>query len=274
MIDDSSDLRGHYFREILLTPLNLLGIVFIPLAVGGLFFLMAGPVVGGFMLLLSLFLGVLIVRHKAAEHADDDFNHAYARRRGFQLGGEAYLGSATPLLRKGDRQFAEQTFIGELAPGVSGLLAIYTYVVETTDVHGNEQEDDSPYTLGMVEVPECAEFVPELYCQRKVGLHSLNRVEDAFRQSKERVEFESDALDHKFEIFTGTGQDQNWLHRLFEPSFIVWLAESAPKHFAFELVNGTLVAFVHGHKENTADLDRLAEATATVAKRLSEESRQ
>ncbi|HTR76008.1 MAG TPA: hypothetical protein VMH33_12215 [Solirubrobacterales bacterium] len=271
-VDDAADLRGHYFRRLLLRPLTLISIIAGPLVVGALFYLMAGPVLGGFMLLLSLFLGVLIVRHKAGEHADDDFNRAYARSRDYQLGGSTYLGSATPLLRRGDRQFAEQTFIGELAAGVSGLLAIYTYVVETTDTHGNRQEDDHPFTLGMVEVPECVAHVPELYCQRKFGLHSLERVEDAFRRSKERVEFESDALGHKYEIFTGKGQDQNWLRQLFEPSFIVWLTDSAPEHFAFELVNGTLVAYVHGHKEDAADLDKMAAASATVAKRLRDES--
>jgi hypothetical protein len=271
-IDDADDLRGHYFRQLLFKPLTLISIIGGPLLVGALFFLMAGPVLGGFMLILCLFIGFAVVRNKAGEHAAADFNHAYARSRNYQLAGTTYLGGATPLLRKGDEQYAEATFSGEIAPGVGGLLAMYTYVVETTDAHGNEQKDYHPFTLGMVEVPECAAHVPELYCQRKFGLHSLEKVEDAFRHSKERVEFESDALGGKYEIFTGKGQDQNWLHQLFEPSFIVWLTDSAPEHFAFELVDGTLVAYVHGHKEDTADLDKMAAATGVVAKRLRDES--
>ena len=82
---------------------------------------------------------------------------------------------------------------------------------------------------------------------------------------------ESEALDEKYEIFSGKGQDANWLRQLFSPTFIVWLTESAPEKFAFELVDGTLVAYVRGHKEDTADLDTVAAATAVVAKRLREE---
>jgi hypothetical protein len=114
--------------------------------------------------------------------------------------------------------------------------------------------------------------VPELYCQHKVGLRSLEKFEDVFRASKERVELESSALDDKYEIFSGKKQDTTWLRRLFSPTFIVWLTEAAPDKFAFELVGGTLVAYVHGHKEDTVDHDRVGAATAVVATRLSEES--
>ena len=40
----------------------------------------------------------------------------------------------------------------------------------------------------MTEVPECVAHVPELYCQRKSGLRSLEKFEDVFRTSKERVD--------------------------------------------------------------------------------------
>jgi hypothetical protein len=64
----------------------------------------------------------------------------------------------------------------------------------------------------------------------------------------------------------------SWRARLFSPSFIVWLTESAPQRFAFELVNGILCCYVNDHKESAADLDAVAAASAAVANRLREES--
>ena len=81
-----------------------------------------------------------------------------------------------------------------------------------------------------------------------------------------------EALTERYEVFVGPEQDQNWLRQLFSPSFIVWLAESAPEWFRFELVDGYLCCYVKGHRESAAELDALAEATATVARRLREES--
>ena len=117
------------------------------------------------------------------------------------------LPAATPLLRKGDDRYAERTLTGPLADGVDGTLALYTYEDETTDSDGNRQTNYYHYTLGLVEVPECVAHVPELYCQRKFGLRALEKFEDVFRRSKERVKLESEALDEKYEIFAGKGQD-------------------------------------------------------------------
>ena len=44
------------------------------------------------------------------------------------------------------------------------------------------------------------------------------------------------------------------------------------REVAFELVDGTLCCYVSGHKENAAELDTVRAASATVAKRLREES--
>ena len=79
-------------------------------------------------------------------------------------------------------------------------------------------------------------------------------------------------LDKKYEIFAGKEQDEVWLRQLFSPTFIVWLTDQAPKKFAFELVDGTLCCYIHGHKDNAADLDMVCAASAAVAKRLHDES--
>jgi hypothetical protein len=86
------------------------------------------------------------------------------------------------------------------------------------------------------------------------------------------VKLESEVLDEKYEIFVDKGQDNVWLRRLFSPTFIVWLTDSAPKKFAFELVGGNLCCYVHGHEQKAEELDTMRAASAAVATRLREES--
>ena len=130
-------------------------------------------------------------------------------QRGLELGGRGALPEATPLLSKGTDRYAERTLSGQIAPGIEGVLALYTYETESTDSDGNRQNQYHRFTVGLIAVPECESFVPELFCQQKFGLHALERFEDAFRRSKERVKLESEALDEKYEIFSGKGQDAN-----------------------------------------------------------------
>ena len=261
-----------HFRELLHSGLTWFLVLGASLLFGLVFLLTFSPGVGAIVFVGVFLIGLWIVFKVADSRAADDFFHVYAKQHDLTLGGKTSLPAVTPLLRKGDDQYAERTLTGQLAPAVGGILAIYTYVTESTDSKGNRNKQYHPFTLGMTDVPECVDHVPELYCQRKVGLRSLERFEDVFRVSKERVELESEALDEKYEIFCRKGQDANWLRQLFSPTFIVWLTESAPDKFAFELVGGTLVAYVHGHKEDTVDLDRVAAATAEVTKRLRDES--
>jgi hypothetical protein len=270
--DDANDLRGKHFRELLHSPLTWFWVLGASLGLGLVFVFTFSAVVGALVFVGVFLIGLWVTFKVADSRAADDFFAVYAKQRDLTLGGKTALPAATPLLRKGDERYAERTLTGEFAPGVGGFLAVYTYVTESSDGKGNRTKDYHPFTLGITQVPECVAHVPELYCQRKSGLRALEGLEDVFRSSKERVRLESEALDEKFEIFSDKGQDPNWMRQLFSPTFIVWLSESAPERFAFELVNGTLVAYVRGHKEDTADLDQVAAATAVVAKRLREES--
>jgi hypothetical protein len=270
--DDADDLRGYHFKRLLGQGRTwwLIGLPALVLGVVGA--VAVKPLLGLVAVVIVVVAGVVIVLVIADSQAADDFFQVYATKRGLTLGGKARLPAATPLLRKGDDRYAERTLAGPIAPGVEGTLVLFTYEDETTDSDGNQQTNYYHYTLGMIEVPECVAHVPELYCQRKSGLRSLEKFEDVFRRSKERVKLESEVLDKKYEIFSGKGQDENWLRQLFSPTFIVWLCDSAPDKFAFELVDGTLVAYVNGHKEDTADLDAVAGAAAAVATRLHGES--
>ncbi len=269
---DANDLRGYHFRELLHKPLTWILVLGGSLALGAIGAAVAGPVLGAIVFVVAFLAGIWLTFNLADSRAADDFFNVYAKRRDMTLGGKTSLPPSTPLLRKGDDQYAERTLTGELAPGVGGILAIYTYVTESTDSNGNREKSYHPFTLGMSDIPECVDHVPELYCQRKSGLRSLEKFEDVFRSSKERVTLESEEMAKRYEVFCKKGQDAVWMRRLFSPPFIVWLTESAPEKFAFELVDGTLVAYVRGHKEDTADLDKVAAATTMVATRLREES--
>lgn len=270
--DDANDLRGFHFRRLLRRPLTwfLVALFVVPAGIAGAVYL--SPVLGAAIAGAVFLLALLSVFAIADSRAEDAFFQTYASQRGLALSGRSPLPPATPLLRKGDDRYAERALSGALADGVDGVLALYTYEDETTDSEGNRQTNYYRYTVGLVEVPECAAHLPELFCQRKSGLRSLEKLEDVFRRSKQRIELESEALDNRYEIFSGKEQDQVWLRRFFSPTFIVWLGEEAPKKFAFELVDGTLCCYVSGHKKSAAELDTVGAATAAVAKRLREET--
>jgi hypothetical protein len=270
--DDANDLRGFHFRRLMRKPVTWISIAVAVVAAGAVGAALVGPALGGAAALAVFLIGLIVVFAIADSKAEDAFFETYAQQRGLSLSGRGPLPPATPLLRRGDDRYAERTLTGLLADDVEGTLALYTYEEETTDSEGNRDTSYYHYTLGLIEVPECAEHVPELFCQHKFGLRALEKFEDVFRRSKERVKLESEALDEKYEIFAGKEQDMVWLRQLFAPSFIVWLTDSAPKKFAFELVGGTLCCYVNGHKESAEDLDTMRTASATVAKRLREEA--
>jgi hypothetical protein len=270
--DDANDLRGLHFKRLMRGTLTLVLITTFTIAAAVAGAILVGPAIGGAAALAMLLLSLLIVFAIADSRAEEAFFQAYAQGHGLELGGRAPLPPTTPLLCKGDDRYAERTLSGPFAEGVEGILALYTYEEESRDSDGNKETNYYRYTVGLVPVLESVELVPELYCQRKFGLRALEGFEDAFRGSKERVNLESTAMGDKYEVFAGKGQDAVWLRRLFAPTFIVWLTESAPKKFAFELVGGTLCCYVSGHKKKAEELDEISAATAAVAKRLREES--
>jgi hypothetical protein len=269
--DDADDLRGFHFKRLLNKPLTWTLIGVEVALVGILLAAYVSPAIGGAGAVMAFLGGVLLVFVIADSRAEQGFFETYAAQNGLELGGRSPLPETTPLLRRGDDRYVERSLSGAFGEGVEGILALFTYEDESTDADGSRETNYYHYTVGLVPVPECVPHVPELFCRRKSGLRSLEKVEDVFR-STERVKFESEALDERYEIFSGKQQDEVWLRRLFSPTFVVWLGEEAPKKFAFELVGGTLCCFVNGHKKSADELDTMRVATATVAKRLREES--
>ena len=123
----------------------------------------------------------------------------------------------------------------------------------------------------ITELPDTAAYLQELYCQRRFGFRFMDSMEDVFRK-RQRVEQESEAVDKSYEIFIGEHDDMNKARQVLSPSFLVWLEQNSDENFAFELVAGSLVANVKGHKKSAADLDRICTASAAVARRLQEEA--
>ena len=270
--DDAADTRGWHFRHFIGNPL-ILGliaicavIVFVAVGTQGEWGIGAGAGVGTVVLAV---IGVWLV---ASSMAANDFFTAYANGRGLsQVGGKTDLPPVTPLLRMGDRRYAEERFNGVLPGGIDGSLCLYTYEDRDTDSDGDTQTTYVHYTLVMTQLPATAPMVEELYLQRRVGFRFMDSMEDVFR-SRQRVEQESAAVDKAFEIFIGAHDDQTRARQILSPTFLVWLAENSSEEFAFELVAGSFVANVKGHKKNSAELDQLCQASAAIARRLQEEA--
>ncbi len=193
--DDANDLRGYHFKRLMgktLTVVLLGSLTVIAFIAGGIG---VNPLVGLIAAATVFVIGVLVVLVIADNKAASDFFEVYAEQRGLSLiHGRGRLPQATPLLRKGDDRYTERTLTGPIADGFDGTLALFTYEEESRDSDGNKQTNYYRYTVGLVEVPDCADFVPELYCQRKFGFRALEKFEDVFRGNKERVTLESEAL--------------------------------------------------------------------------------
>ena len=271
-IRHANQLRGEEFGKLMRKPLpwvlTITGAILlavIGVAIGG-----AGVALVGFV--IGLLIGLGITFAVADNRAEDAFFESYAKARGLTWQGSGNLERATPLLRKGDERKADEIFTGTLADDIEGTLALYTYTEVSTDSDGDRTETDYPFTLILTDLPETVAHLPELMVQRKSGFKALEGFEDKFRRKHERVTLESEAMRDRYEIFVGKEQDQVWVRRLFSPSFIVWLTDTPPKKFAFELVDGKLCAFVPKHRDSADGLDEIVTVGCAVARRLREEA--
>jgi len=270
--DDAGDTRGRHLRRLMAHPLTLglaivLGAIAL-IAVGTQVNIAAGAGAAAAVLVLI----AIVVWLLASGQAREDFFNAYATGRGLgRIDGKSNLPPLTPLLQKGDRRYAEQRFNGILPGGMNGSLCLYTYEDTSTDSDGNRQTTYVHYTLAMTQLPETAAYIQELFCQRRFGFRFMDSAEDVFRK-RQRVEQESEDVDKSYEIFIGANDDMNRARQVLSPSFLVWLADHSPEQYAFELVAGSLVCNVKGHKKSAAELDQLCQASAAVARRLSDEA--
>jgi hypothetical protein len=269
---DADATQGRHFRRIATHPATLVigGVIALAALVGA--GTSAGWGIGAAAAAGVIVLTLLVVWLIANSMAAEDFYRSYAAGRGLaRIDGKSDLPPLTPLLRKGDKRYAEQRFNGVLAGGLNGSLCLYTYEEETRDSDGNKQTTYMHFTIVLTELPDTAAYLQELYCQRRFGFRFMDSMEDVFRK-RQRVEQESDAVDKSYEIFIGEHDDMNKARQVLSPTFLVWLEQNSDENFAFELVAGSLVANVKGHKKSAADLDRICTNSAAVARRLEEEA--
>jgi hypothetical protein len=268
-VDDADDLRGFHLNRLMRKRLTQVLVAILVVGAGIVGAVIAGPAGALIAAGAAVLVSVLIVFFLADSASEDDFFSVYATQRGMTRTEDGSLPPATPLLRKGDEREADEVLTGSLANGVEGTLALYTYTDVNHDKDGRH-ETDHHFTVSMTDLPECVQFVPELYCNRKSGFRFMESIEDVFR-TKERLHLESEALEAEYEIFVSKQQDQNWIRQLFSPTFIVWLTDSAPEKFAFELESGVLCCNVKGHQQDAKHLDTMRETAASVARRIREE---
>jgi hypothetical protein len=269
---DDDDLRGFYLRQLLASKATQIigGVLVVAAGVGGA--IAAGAAVGGGAA-VAVLVGVLIVCLIIANNrAKTAFYQAYAASRNLSYnGGRGSLPPTCELLRKGDARYTERSLTGALPGGPNGTLAHYTYEEESTDSEGNRQTSYYHFTVVYCELPQLAPFVHELVCHRRSGFRFMDSAEDKFRK-RQRVELESEQFDKHFESFAGHDDDMNRVRQIYEPTFIVWLAEQAPKNFEWDIVAGSLVCSVKGQLDSTAELDGMCAAAGVVAKRLFDEA--
>ena len=215
--------------------------------------------------------GALLALWIAARRSEAAFFARYAEEHGLtDESGRLRVPPSTPLLRAGDERHASRVLEGELAPGHVGFLALYTYEEHATDGRRNRAGPGRDFTIAVIEVPESIPLVPELYCRRRAGLGLPGHGDGG--NPMQPIELESAVLAERYEILVSEYQDPGWMRELFSPTFVVWLAESAPDELSFELFGGRLCCYVPGHRTTAAELDSLRAASAVVVSRIREES--
>ena len=270
--DDAGDTRGRHFNRLLFAPITLA----LTALVAGIALVAVGTQTG-FGIGAAVAAGVVVIAvicvfALANSAAHQDFFNAYATGRGLtRIDGKSNLPPLTPLLRRGDHRYAEQRFNGVLPGGLDGSLCLYTIEEQSRDSDGNKQTTYVKYTVVITDLPETAQLIHELFCQRRFGFRFLDGAEDAFRK-RQRVQHESEAVDKQFEVFIGERDDMNMARQILSPTFLVWLESHSPEAFAFELIAGSLVTNIKGHKKSSAELDILCTASAAVARRMQAEA--
>ncbi|MFZ9669704.1 MAG: hypothetical protein ACO3CR_07640 [Solirubrobacterales bacterium] len=129
-------------------------------------------------------------------------------------------------------------------------------------------DQDHKFTVLATEIPGTREWMPELLVWKKSGFRILEKVEDAFRRDHQRVKLENPGMADRYEVFIGKDQDPIRAFELFSPDLIGLLTGSAPKGYAFELVEGQFCAFIPKHRSDAGEIDQLVTTSAGVVEHI------
>lgn len=193
---------------------------------------------------------------------------------------------ATPLLGRGDDRSAIIVGEGELAPGLEGTRAEYSYTFA-----GDDASEVYGWHVVLTAVPETIGFAPRVTCHarglkfkaiddRVLGVldYAIGDVPDTSQMPERRVKLESEAFGERYRLRVDHDLGENWARQLFSPAFIDWLTNDAPEKTSWELFDGMLCVFTPVDPSSTevqaaADApDALIAAAAKIAKRLREEA--
>jgi hypothetical protein len=185
----------------------------------------------------------------------------FAGARGLTGADGFWPGPVTPLLAKG----------GEFKPALRGGLVDGIEAVIARD-HYRTEGGGFTFNVVYAQIPESQPFVPRLICERKGRWTDTSHY--GFEVRSSRLWTESEVLNERFKVNVSPFQDDNWLRRLFIPTFVDWLGMRSPQDFSFELAYGSLLCSIEEDDPGAAGLGALWEAAAEVAKRIREESRE
>ncbi|MGI9021224.1 MAG: hypothetical protein ACR2G3_11000 [Solirubrobacterales bacterium] len=196
---------------------------------------------------------------------------AFARKRSLEFNPAGRTSDATPYLSRLQEGRSLGAARGQLAAGLEGTIA--SVEVETMGQDPNHPPRPPTLRTGLeTRIPETIGLLPVLTCRdaRKDLLDRTFGAGGIFKLQKE-VEFESIKLGRKFLIGVAEGQDENWVRQLFSPSFVDYLAETAPPECEFELYHGVL-AVGTPEKPGESTLEALCAVAVQVAERLRAEA--
>ncbi len=164
---------------------------------------------------------------------------------------------------------------GETTELVGGLLpGGYEGLVARLRRTAGESETPDEFILVVTRVPESLDFARFITCfesgfrgviSRVIGAGGLGWIRE--------FTFESVEFNRRYRIaMLRTGKELR-LRQLFSPTFLDWMANTAPEGLYFDLVSGVLtVTFAGGSVKDAGDLERACELAGHIAERIRAEA--
>ncbi|MGK2956461.1 MAG: hypothetical protein ACSLFI_12435 [Solirubrobacterales bacterium] len=199
---------------------------------------------------------------------------AYASERGLIVKVDPpYPGAPSPEAQPGPMKHGVWSLVGVM-PG--GEVARLRHQAMFGSVMG--MDTNTHHTVMITRQPETVAYVPMLNVRPDEVMAGLFEWAGDGRKRQQQT-FESLELERRYVVEIAKGQEQEWLYRLFSPSFIDWLAHETPPDFAFRLSSGSFVCeapqWRGQHRVNggvdVEHLDLLAGSGGKVAGRIRDE---
>ena len=207
----------------------------------------------------------------AEDESEQEFFAGLAPRLGLEYMVSGALPPITPLLSAGDSRLCEHVMEGPLFGKLGGptcTLAHYQFSVTHADGEHGRRQVPYHFTVCAMDVPEALPVFHGTYLRQHPAIHIPGLGGDWLaRAHAAEVDLESTDFEQLYELRAAPDQDPLVLHRLFSPSFIVWLAEH-PLRPGFECKAGELVVFIPEHEGDADRLTLFHEAAREVTRRV------